>query len=103
MDKEKELNQTLDIVKDTLSHYPAARDSDMYLYHIITLRLNPTAARMPFGDVILRLEELGLPCFETVRRTRQKVQSEHPELKGSVKIRSIRSVNEEIYKEFVRS
>ena len=103
MDREKELNQTLVLVKDILVAHPAARDSDMCLYSIIVSRLNPAAARMPFGEVILRLNDLGLPCFETVRRTRQKVQAEHPDLKGSVKTRSFRSINEEIHKEFARS
>lgn len=103
MDREKELNQTLVLVKDILKHYPYARDSDMYLYSIIVRRLNPGAATMPFENVILNLDDLGLPCFETVRRTRQKVQAEHPDLKGSEKVRSLRSINEEVHKEFARS
>ena len=103
MDREKELNQTLVMVKDILTHYPMARDSDMYLYLRIVKRVNPSAAGMKFEDVILNLNDLGLPCFETVRRTRQKVQAENPGLKGSEKVRSLRSINEEIHKEFARS
>jgi len=102
MDKEKELNQTMSMVKDILIHYPIARDSDMYLYLRVVKKLNPTAADRPFSEVLLNLENLGLPCFETVRRTRQKLQEKYPKLKGSDKVRSLRSINEEAYKEFAR-
>ena len=100
MDKEKELNQTMSMVKDILIHYPIARDSDMYLYLRVVKRLNPTAADRPFSEALLNLDNLGLPCFETVRRTRQKLQEKYPKLKGSDKVRSLRSINEEAYKEF---
>lgn len=103
MDKNKELNQTQTIVKDILMKYPKARESDMYLYFKVVNFLNPQAINRPFGDVILTLAELGLPCFETVRRTRQKLQAENPSLKSSGMIQSLRSVNEEIYKEYARS
>ena len=103
MDKEKELNQTQVIVKDILMNYPIARDSDMYLYLRVVKRLNPAAVNKPFSEVVLNLEELGLPCFETVRRTRQKLQAEFLNLRGSERIRSLRSVNEEVFKEFARS
>lgn len=103
MDKEKELNQTQVIVKDILMNYPIARDSDMYLYLRVVKRLNPAAVNKPFSEVVLNLEELGLPCFETVRRTRQKLQAEFLNLRGSDRIRSLRSVNEEVFKEFARS
>lgn len=103
MDKEKELNQTRVIVKDILMNYPIARDSDMYLYLRVVKRLNPAAVNKPFSEVVLNLEELGLPCFETVRRTRQKLQAEFLNLRGSDRIRSLRSINEEVFKEFARS
>ena len=103
MDKEKELNQTQVIVKDILMNYPIARDSDMYLYLRVVKRLNPAAVNKPFSEVVLNLEELGLPCFDTVRRTRQKLQAEFLNLRGSDRIRSLRSINEEVFKEFARS
>lgn len=103
MDKEKELNQTMLLVKDILVKYPIARDSDMYLYLRVAKTLNPTSIDRPFSEVVLNLENLGLPCFETVRRTRQKIQEKFPNLKGSRKVQSLRSINEEAYKEFARS
>lgn len=103
MDKEKELNQTLLLVKDILIKHPSARDSDMYLYLKVMERLNPAAIDKPFYEVILNLKALGLPCFETVRRSRQRVQEKFTDLKGSEKVRSLRSINEEVFKEFARS
>ncbi len=102
MDKEKELNQTMSMVKDILTHYPIARDSDTYLYLRVVKKLNPDCLNKPFVDVISNLSELGLPCFETVRRSRQKIQQDHPALRGSEKYEKFRADNEEIFKEFAR-
>ena len=103
MDMEKELSRTANVVKKMLIEYPAARDSDMYLYFKVVNYLNPQAISRPFGDVILGLAELGLPCFETVRRTRQKLQADFPDLKSSEVVESLRSINEEVFKEYARS
>lgn len=34
---------------------------------------------LPFEDVILNYKGYGLPCFESIRRARQRVQSCYPE------------------------
>lgn len=102
MDKEKELKETAKLVKVILENYPIARDSDQYLYLRVAKSLNPDSLERPFVEVMANLKELGLPCFETVRRCRQKVQEENPRLKGTQKVRSYRSINEEVFKEFAR-
>lgn len=102
MDKEKELKNTAKLVKDILEYYPIARDSDDYLYIRVAKELNPTVLNRPFAEVMANLKELGLPCFETVRRCRQKIQADNEDLKGSEKTRSHRAINEEIFKEFAR-
>ncbi len=35
---------------------------------------------MTFQDVLSSYDEMGLPCFESIRRARQRVQSCFPEL-----------------------
>ena len=51
-------------------------------------------------DVMLNLKELGLPCFETVRRTRAKIQAENPELKPSKEIQDFRAELEEEFRDY---
>lgn len=103
MDKQRELNNITDLVKGILTDIPAARNSDNLLYIKVVDVLNSRALDKPFGEVMANLEDLGLPCFETVRRTRQKVQMDHPELKADEKVQSFRAINEEIYKEYARN
>ena len=37
------------------------------------------AGDLPFNDVIYNYKGYGLPCFESIRRARQRVQSCYPE------------------------
>lgn len=103
MDKEKELEYTSRIVKEILINCEKARDDDNLLYMLVVKRLNANALDKPFWEVMASLNELGLPMFETVRRTRQKIQAEFTDLKGSERVRSFRAINEEIFKEYARS
>lgn len=91
---------TKELVKKILEENPKARDSDMLLYCEVCKALNDDALGKPFYQVILDLEKLGLPPFESVRRSRQKVQAEFPELAASPEIQVFRSENEEKYRKF---
>ena len=94
------LYDTKKIVKQVLEENESARSSDTVLYTAICLEVNPLAMTTPFAEVILNLDRYGLPPFETVRRTRQKVQAEHPELGSCEDVELFRSENEIAYKEF---
>ena len=48
-------------------------------------------------------KELGLPCYESVRRTRQKLQAAYPELCGSDEVEAQRVINEGIVHDYARS
>ena len=96
----EKLKSTQSIVKFVLENCEKARNSDMELYLIICETLNPTAYRKPFFYVISHLEELGLPPFETVRRTRQRVQAKHPELRPCDTVALFRAENEKAFEEF---
>lgn len=103
MDKEKELKTTSDIVKRLLIDDPKTRDSDNYLYCQVVRIKHADALLLPFWEVMERMNEFDLPCFETVRRARQNIQMKNPDLKASEMVQSLRSINEEIYKEYARS
>lgn len=97
----KEFKQTRLLVKKILEDYPQTRNSDTTLYIKVVSQINPQANDRPFANVMSSLEELGLPCFETVRRTRQKLQQEIPELRACDKVQDYRTCQEERYrKEF---
>lgn len=103
MGKREELETTQTLVKSILVECPEARDYDMILYYEVVRRLNKDALYRPFDQVILNLKALGLPCFETVRRTRQKVQRENPSLKGCKKAQDKRAENEEVFENYALS
>lgn len=98
---EKEFKQVRKLVKSILTDYPQTRNSDTALYIKIVSQINPQANDRPFAMVMSSLEELGLPCFETVRRTRQKLQAEFPELQACDEVQDFRTEREEEFrKEF---
>jgi hypothetical protein len=102
MNKSKELHTTQDIVKEILETNKMARNSDMALYVKVCEKINPGALSKPFWVVLLSLKEYNLPNFETVRRTRQKLQASYPELAGDVDVEAQRILNEEVFKEYAR-
>jgi len=96
-----EFKQTRQIVKNILELNPATRNSDNLLYLEVIERIGKGNTHKPIEEILLNLEELGLPCFETVRRTRQKLQAENPKLAACDMVQDYRSEREEKYrKEF---
>lgn len=102
MGKLTELKTTSDIVKDVLENIPETRNSDDRLYQFVCALINVDALKKPFVEVMANRKELGLPAFETVRRTRQKIQELHPELAGCDKVEGYRKLNEEAFKEYAK-
>ena len=95
-----EIRRTSKIVKEILTESEAARNSDTALYIKVCEKLNPSVLWQPFLDVVVTLKENGLPPFETVRRTRQKIQAEHPELAGSERVSAFREELEKDFREY---
>jgi len=102
MDKATELKNTSDIVKVILQKYPDTRNSDDLLYLKVCEYVNGTHISLPFWKVIKDRKDFGYPPFESVRRSRQKIQAEFPELASNKVVQAKRTQNEEIYKEFAR-
>lgn len=99
----KNIKRTSDLVKAILKEEPKARDSFPYLYYMVCLAKNPKALGMPFAQVIMNLNSLNLPPFESVRRSRQKLQSAYPELASSDEVEAQKAVNEEIVKNYAKA
>lgn len=68
-------------VLTVLKACPETRYNDMLLILRYYNRFSDMpVGDFPFEDVIYNYKGYGLPCFETIRRARQRVQSLFPEL-----------------------
>lgn len=92
------------IVKEILEEDPNARDSDNYLYYKVLKHIGSINGidieTMSIPRFFLNIKTYGFPQFETVRRTRQKIQHDNPELAGSREVQSMRAANEEEYRSY---
>ena len=99
----KIIRKTSDLVKTILEEEPKARNSFSHLYYMICLKKNPKVLGMTFAQVLMNMKDLKLPPFESVRRSRQKLQAEYPELAGSDEVEGFRTELEEKYKDYARA
>lgn len=103
----KDLNSTKALVKFVLENFEKARNNDNYLYlvvcKIIARRYDCDLDRLPVSVFFLDLSASPFPPFESVRRSRQKIQAECPWLASCEKVSKIRAENEEVFREFARS
>ena len=89
-------------VKAVLEKNTDARNDDMVLYLKVCNSYFKDAGAMPFAEVMSQYRYLGLPSFESVGRTRRKLQAEHPELLGSVRIQKLRAKQEQNYRRYAK-
>ena len=68
-------------VREILRDCPASRFDDMLLIlHYYNRYGYLRAGELPLADIVFNYKSYGLPCFESIRRARQRVQSLFPEL-----------------------
>ena len=83
-----------------------ARNSDSHLYFRLIGELGQEKGiDMNFVTVtafLLNMNEWGFPPFESVRRARQKLQQEFPELSANEQVKAFRDEKEAEYREFAR-
>lgn len=105
MNKE-ELHTTQDIVMDILKSHPETRNSDNYLsywvYKFIGQKNGIDIDSMPITRFFLHMKDYGFPSTETIRRTRQKIQADHPELSADKSVEYKRNLYEEFFIEYAR-
>lgn len=98
----KNLQSTKVLVKSILEADEKARNSDSFLYFRLLERIDKALLTMPVHDFLLGMGLREIPAFETVRRTRQKVQAECPWLAACNRVKEFRMENEEVYRNFAR-
>lgn len=100
------LTTTSGLVKEILKSDKQARNSDSYLYlkvinHIAEQRgINLHGLSVPM--FLLNGADMGFVGFETVRRTRQKIQQHHPDLAACDRVEGFRAENEAEFRAYAR-
>lgn len=94
-------NQVLTILKENID----ARNDDMKLYLLVCNRCyqryeNQDIGGLPFAVIMNCYKELHLPHFESVRRSRAKLQASHPELAPSPEVQRGRKRCEHMYRTY---
>ena len=74
-------------VRAVLEKNEDARNDDMVLY---------------LAEIITQHKYLGLPSFESVSRTRRKLQARYPELAGSRPVQKMRATGEKAYRRYAK-
>lgn len=100
------LKNTTELVKIILDQDERARNSDSYLYMKV-LRIMAERKGMDISNVsiykfLLMMDVWQFPPFESVRRSRQKVQATFPELAATNKTRKNRKKNEAVYHNYAK-
>ena len=103
MGKKEELKSTHNLVKTILIKDKKARNSDAYLYIKVIEKLNKGVSKMPFTEVMINRKEYGIPCYDTVTRTRRKLQELNPDLQGDDRVTDMRTKNQMTFEEYAKN
>lgn len=101
-----ELKNTTALVKSLLEQDKQCRNSDSVLYFkvlsVVGKQKGIELEKMTIPYFLLNLHGADFPGFETVRRTRQKLQQHHPELCACETVEGFRMENEAQYRAYAR-
>ena len=101
-----DLKNTTALVKSILEQDKQCRNSDSYLYlkvlSVIGKQKGIDLDKMTVPFFLLNLHGAGFPGFETVRRTRQKIQQHNPELAACEAVEGFMADNEKVFMEYAR-
>lgn len=105
MSKKQELFTTKALVKSILENDEKARNCDTYLYtrvlDIVSIEKN-ISINVPVLAFLQNMSNWGFPPFETVRRSRQQLQHDFPELSANDAVKGFREENQAVFKDFAR-
>lgn len=101
-----DLKTTTSIVKAILEENERTRNSDSYLYlkvlEYIGNQKGIYFTRWTVQELLTWMADYNLPPFESVRRTRQKVQQTYPHLAACDRVAEQRMANEEVYRAYAK-
>lgn len=100
------IKPTSDLVHEILKAEPECRNSDNILYLRVLQTIGEqngiNVNNMSVPELFRNMRDFKFPAFETVRRSRQKVQECNPELRATDTVEAYRTVLEEEYKDYAR-
>ena len=100
----KRMKQIHTIVHHIMAEVPETRNDDDFLYLMVCRKISNEPAIVCSVDYfLLHRKQLGFPSFETVRRTRQKIQAEHPRLSASAAVEAARMEEAKKFKGYALS
>ena len=106
MNDAKKLYQTTKLVKGILERDERARNSDSFLYLEVIRAVGEIKGidveTMTVPYFLLHMKDLGIAGFETVRRSRQKLQEKNEELRACADVEAMRMLNEEAYRIYAK-
>lgn len=92
------------LVKHILEQNKQARNSDSILYlKVLEHQSHENGIDLRFLSVpvfLMEMEQHGFSGFETVRRTRQKIQATYPELAACEAVEGFREENEKVFRAY---
>lgn len=101
-----DLKNTTALVKSILEQDKQCRNSDSFLYLKVLTEIGKAKGidieSMTIPYFLMNLHGATVPCFETVRRTRQKLQQHHPELAACEAVEGFRMENEAEFRAYAR-
>lgn len=97
-----EIKEVANIVKNILETNKEARENDNLLYIEVVYAINPNLVTSNFRYVFENARDLGIPPFESVSRSRRKLQEQHEELRASKKMQEAREDKQEEILDYVR-
>lgn len=102
----EELMTCDELVYEILNKYPKTRSSDNLLFLLAYEQIgkvkNIDIDDITLSNFLIHMREYGFPTFETLRRSRQKMQAAYPELAATDAVEGYRIVNEEVFKDYAR-
>ncbi len=102
-DSMKRLQTVESIIRPILERSIEARNDDMVLFRLVCcecIKHQAFLENTSFDDVMKNYRQYGIPRFESVRRTRQKIQVKSPELGCSPEVRRARRKAETAYRNY---
>jgi hypothetical protein len=104
MNTVNELKTVKGLVKVILTDIPQTRNSDSLLYLKVLQRIagenDINLDKISVPAFLVRLSDSPFPPFESVRRSRQQLQRELPELSANSDVQEFRVRNEVVFREF---
>lgn len=101
-----DIHKTSAIVKAILEAKTETRNSDELLYREVLavhgFEMDKDILSMSVGYFLRNMNLYNCPKFETVRRSRQKIQATYPELRPCKAVEDGRMQNEQLFRGFAK-